>query len=625
MTFFLEHAAAFLALAVVACGAGWWVVRWLPEAGRLERVILAASLGLVVLAQVGFFLGLLGMLRPGPVLGVAVVAVLSLLISRRAGGGSSPLAQPPPPRGEGLRLRRMGLFLIAALLALAPFWLMSLYPPTGFDAMLYHLPMARAFVETGGLPFLSELRFPVFPQANEVLFALVMLFSGDVAAHGVELLSVWLTAALLLVWGREVFGPVAGWGAAAVFLGNPIVAHLGADAYVEAGLTLFTTAALYSVWRWRRGEGPLAWLALAAAFGSAAAGTKYLGLFFLGLVGLATFLPRRGSGFALRLRALAVAGVVVLAVAGPWYGRILAWTGNPLFPFAPDLFGESAWDPLNFRTFASLSAEDLPPEPPISAVKYAERTVSLARLPWDVVFTRELFGQQPPYSPAYLLALPLALLLAWRDPRLRWLLLTAAAYAYACLALPRDSRYLLPAAPLASLAAGAVLAWVLTLRPLSGRFRPWAAVFACVLAFLPGWCYGIYRMHRQGPVPVTAEQRDAYLSRRLPFYPALAHVNRARGGEATVYGLWAEEMIYYAEGCFLGDWYGPTSYRRLLRGVRGAADLHRALDRYGVDYLLVASGRQRLPVPEDAAFRRLFRQVYADPDARVFELMRLPR
>ncbi|HEX2223873.1 MAG TPA: hypothetical protein VHN15_06685, partial [Thermoanaerobaculia bacterium] len=361
--------------------------------------------------------------------------------------------------------------------------------------------------------------------------------------------------------------------------------------------------------------------------GSAAAGTKYLGLFFLGLVGLATFLPARGSGLVLRLRALAVAGVVTLAVAGPWYGRIVAWTGNPLFPFAPDLFGESDWDPLNFRTFASLSAEGLPPEPPTSAAKYAERTVSLVRLPWDIVFARDRFGQQPPYSPAYLAVLPLALLLAWRDSRLRGPLLIAAVYAYACLALPADSRYLLPAAPLVSLAAGAVLAWVLTLPPLSGlsrrRLFP-AAGIACVLAFLPGWCYGIYRIHRQGPVPVTAEQREGYLSRRLPLYPALSHVN-GHGNEATVYGLWAEEMIYYAEGRFLGDWYGPTSYRRLLRGVRDAADLHRSLDRYGVDYLLVSNGRQPLPVPEDAAFHRFFRPVYADPNARVFELMRLPR
>jgi hypothetical protein len=349
----------------------------------------------------------------------------------------------------------------------------------------------------------------------------------------------------------------------------------------------------------------------------------------LGLVGLTVLFPapssarfQRGPGWSRRWRALLVAGAVTLAVAGPWYGRLVAWTGNPLFPFLPDLFGESAWDPMNFRTFASLTASDLPPEPPASLTRYAGRLVSLARLPWDVVFARHRYGQQPPYSPVYLAALPLALLLAWRDSRLRLPLLIAGIYAYVCLGLPPDSRYLLPILPLVSLAAGAVLAWVLV--PVPPRYRPWLAIALCAVCFLPAWCYGIYRINRQGPVPVTAVQREAYLSRRLPLYPAVAHLNRRYGAAYTVYGLWAEEMIYYADGRFLGDWYGPASYRQVLRNVRNAEGLHRSLRRNDVGFLLVATGRQRLPVPEDAAFHRLFRQVYADPDARVFELLNPP-
>jgi hypothetical protein len=239
-----------------------------------------------------------------------------------------------------------------------------------------------------------------------------------------------------------------------------------------------------------------------------------------------------------------------------------------------------------------------------------------------VVFARHRFGQQPPYSPVYLVALPLALLLAWRDPRLRLPLLIAGIYAYACLGLPPDSRYLLPALPLVSLAAGAALAWGLGLVP--RQHRTWLAVALCAVCFLPGWCYGIYRIGRQGPVPATAEQRDAYLARRVPLYPAVAHLNRRYGSGYTVYGLWAEEMIYYAEGRFRGDWYGPASYRRVLRNVRGAEDLHRSLRRNDAGFLLVATGRQRLPVPEDAAFHRLFRQIHADPHARVFELLNPP-
>src|SRR4029078_13631688 len=118
-----------------------------------------------------------------------------------------------------LRDLRPGWWWGIALAAAAPLAVLAIYPPTAFDATLYHLPFARAFVTTGALPFLADGRFPVFPQANEILFAAVMLFGPDLAAHGVQLLATLLTALLLAAWG----GRPAGWLAAAVYLGNPIV------------------------------------------------------------------------------------------------------------------------------------------------------------------------------------------------------------------------------------------------------------------------------------------------------------------------------------------------------------------------------------------------------------------
>jgi hypothetical protein len=345
----------------------------------------------------------------------------------------------------------------------------------------------------------------------------------------------------------------------------------------------------------------LAWLALAAAFAAAAASVKYLGLFFLAVAGLLTLLPPRGVP---RLRALLVAGAVVLAVAGPWYARSAAWTGNPLFPFYPRLFGESAWSPMIFH---GLTPDEGP----------GQRLAELLRMPWDAVFDRGSFGQQPPFSPVYLAALPLAAVAAVRERRLRWILLLAGVYAFACTALPRDSRYLVPILPLASLAAGGA---AVRLLPRAEGTRRAAAVSLCVLCFLPAWCYGIYRIVRQGPIPVTAEAREAYLTRRVPLYAALDHLNRSHGSRYTVYGLWSEQMAYYARGRFLGDWFGPYRYHDIALTTHSAAELHRKLRAVGAGYLLVPTAGRGLPVPEDAAFARRFRPVYADPNARVFEL-----
>src|SRR4029077_2202207 len=128
---------------------------------------------------------------------------------------------------------------------------------------------------------------PVFPQANEILFAAVMLFGRDVAAQGVPLLATLLTAVLLALWARRSFPALraAGALAAAIFLGNPLVSYLAGTGYIEPGLTLFVPGGLLAVDRWRQ-TGDRRWLVAAAALVATAADVKYLGLYFLGAAAL---------------------------------------------------------------------------------------------------------------------------------------------------------------------------------------------------------------------------------------------------------------------------------------------------------------------------------------------------
>ncbi len=632
----LAAVAAVLVLALTAYILGRTLtLRSVSYASVLERVAVSTTLGLAAITLLAFFLGLVGLLARFPVL--VLLAGIHLL---------------GIPAWRELAWRRIRLpILLAGIvwggIVLAPLAVLAAYPPTGFDATLYHLPFARAFVETGGLPWLPDLRFPVFPQANELLFAVLMLFAPDLAAQGLELLMTLLTAALVLAWGREAFpehGGAAGWLAAAILLGNPIVVHLGGSAYVEPGLALFVTAALYAARRWRgysrcrggacprpggggpvpeRGRGqapPLrtahgeeGWLALAAVFAGSAAATKYLGLFFLGVIGLLVILSRHPARtLGGRARDALLFTAFAAAVFLPWYGRIYGLSGNPLFPYFPNLFGESPWSPIHFRNLLGFAAEEVPP----SAVdNLTRRVVEVVRLPWDLVFERESHGRQPPFSPVYLALLPVALAAAVRDSRVRSLLGVAALYALACTSLPADGRYLVPALPLVSLAVAGTLCKL----PLPRRPElVWALCLGC---FLPGWLYAGYRIHRQGMPPVTAAQREAYLTQKVPYYPAVAGLNRRHGSGYTVWALQAEQMSYFAAGRFLGDWYGPASYGRVLAGGEDAEGLYRKLRGLGVDHLLLTTlGEARLPFPEDARFLRWFQPEYADGETRVYEL-----
>lgn len=568
--------AAAALLALTALIGGRTITRPLPSRGRLEQAVVALAAGLLLLAEIGLVLGLGGRLT--------VIALLAALGAVHLTGVASWRWLLDCLRIAAARLRTpaAGRLVLAVVAALLPVVMLAIYPPTGFDATLYHLPFAKAFAVSGSLPFLPDLRVPVFPQLNELLLAMALLLGGDAAAQLLVALATALTAALLVLWGRVAFpeAPVAGWIAAAAWLGNPLVVYLGGSAYVDPTLALWVTAALYAVHRYRAGGGT-GWLAASAAFAGAAAAGKYLGLFFVAAIAAIVAAGAR-SRVAGQWRQVAAFVALALAVMAPWYGRILYYTGNPLFPFFPRLFGSSPWDPLDAG----------------------------AAGPWW-----RSASALPPLSPVYLAVLPLVAWRAARDARVRRLLLLVAAFAGVTLALPRDPRYLLPVVPLASLALGVTLASWAPFPRLSGRRRIAAA---CAALLLPGWLYGVIRIVHLGPPPASQASREALLARELPLYPAVRFLNRRSGSAYTAFGFGTENLHYFADGRLLGDWAGPASYRRMPSPAGDPGALAMMLRRMGARYLILPASACRSGRTESAGFRREFRLLYADPYARTF-------
>ncbi len=565
------HLLALAVLAATAWAAGAPALKRFSLEGWAERLAVPVALGLIILAHAGFLLGTLGLLRSD----VLVVLVAGIHIAAFRAW-----------RALFADLRVSWGWIAIGVAVLAPLFVLTVYPPTAFDETMYHLPFARAFAESGGLPATPALRFPVFPVLGEVLFAETLLLADDVTPHLFNLLAAVATVGLLVAWGRRAFTPATGWIAAALYLGNPIVVYLAGTAYVDPLLALLVTTALYAGWVYlRTGEG--GWLLLAAVSAGTASGVKYLGLFFAAAVFVDLVRGRRKLAMPL-LFAL----VAFLALA-PTYARIAVHTGSPIFPYLPDLFGSTAWDPIAIKPLGPKAL------------------LRLVRLPWDVVFHREAVGRQPPYSPFYLAGLPLLLAGAVRDPRVRRLLVIPAVWGVVFLLLPADSRYLLPTLPMVSLAlAGSLLAVVRIER------RSWLAA-VCALAFLPGWLYAGYRIALQGPPPATAQERDDFLARKLPLYRAVRELDRV---STAAYAFHAESMKYFHRGPLYGDWIGEESYGRFIPLVGTPAALHSELRKLGASHLLMSRSPGAVRPPETPEWRRWFRRIYEDPGADIFEL-----
>ena len=595
--FILKHLVLMALIASTCLTAGLpWVRRLSMRRG--ERVAVAMAVGLAVSGHAALALGLVGRLEPVTIVGLVLFAHVAARRDVRdliAAGRRRWQRAPGAVAGAAA----------AGVLALSPLVLGALYPPLGFDETLYHLPYARAFARAQGLPFLADLRFPVFPQLAEAGFAAVLSLAGDVAIHGVSVVATLATALLVAAWGHRAAdrsrvnvprGPiVAGGLAAAMWLGQPIGVFLAGTAYVEPVLALFTAAAVYGVDRWRR-EPDRAWLIAAALFAGTAAACKYTGLPVL--AGVTVLVAVEGARRRSVRDVLTYASVAVAASAVS-YGRLLYYTGNPLFPFFPQVFGSTPWDAPAFLSRLGV-----------------QHGVGLLTLPWAVVFDRQSIGGLPPFSPLWSVGLPLVLVVAWWNRDVRgWALWIVGLI----LVEPLWAHYLWIGMPILAVAFGVSCVEILgRLRPVTGRLRSPRAIglgLAFALCLSPGWLYGVYRLIRLGSIPVERAERATFLAAQLPLFSAVNFLNDRCRDRCAVYGVHAERMVYFAAGRFLGDWNGPASFARMLPTDGDVRAFARRLHEIGVEYVLVPIGSRPhagLFGADVAEFRRIYTDGAAD-------------
>lgn len=575
------------------------------------RMALALPLGLGLLAQALFFLGVAGLFGAGA---MAVVAGLALGAGGRilsANGSRRPPSASSAPR----RRTRLALGALGALACAGPAWL-ALYPPVAWDDTIYHLPLARSLVEHSRYLFVENLRAPVFPLLAETLFAPALQLGRASTAHGVSLLSTLGTLLLLLLWGRDRFagagtpGRVTVWALmpAAIWIGQPIVVFYAGSSFVDPLLTLFVTAAAVAFERWRREPAP-AWLLAAGAFAGWAAATKYLGLYAVAALALAVGGAARRGG---RRRAMASFAMAALLAGGPWYLLIWLLSGNPVFPFFSSLFGRSEWSGL---TAVALNGME---------TGWAQNAIGVVRLGWDLVADRARVGWQPPASPLVVLALPLLLYLAWRQRWARIWVAMIAGFVLAFFALPRDARYLMLFSPALSVLLVAALrdlagSAVQRLPRLSRGGGP-AAMALVGLSLMAGPAYAVWRTWLVGPPPVDSAAIDRSLARRVPLFRALLF-RRDRGyDEVPLYALHGERLHDFAGRALLGEWNGPYRYDLVLPLLDRPEELAARLHELGAGQFLVPRASVAPRVVAALASSPRFRELYRDDEGVLFAL-----
>ena len=262
-------------------------------------------------------------------------------------------------------------------------WLWATIPPTFYDELAYHLPIAQYALRTGTLPAFPWLFFTYMPHLSDLLLGWGLAFAGEIGARSMHFtfwLAIWIagwalvetiTAPLQRSWIGCIIG--------GAFASSGTFLFLGTLPFAETSLTfaVLTSAALIAL-----PVSPALWLPLGLLWGLAIS-VKLSGWSWVIAGALAALVMKWP------VRSLVKAALVAMITTLPWWGRAWWLTGNPIFPMGYRWLGGLYWTDASQARLQG----DLP--------SYADPFTiqSLLRFPYDMVMAPERFGSASDCGP----------------------------------------------------------------------------------------------------------------------------------------------------------------------------------------------------------------------------------
>ncbi|MDX2198538.1 MAG: hypothetical protein SF069_06145 [Phycisphaerae bacterium] len=422
-------------LLLAAAGFGAWPTAWLlpGRVGGTRAFLLSTALGSGLLVALVLLLGCTGLLSGGSAW-ILVIAGIVLGLSKLLSAAPPPAELADPPQEESAGLKRVGfVWLETALLAILA-WPLSIaifgatLPPgliwpeegNGYDVLEYHLQAPREYFDAGRIQFLPHNVYAQFPQQVELLYLLLMHLRGNAheAAISAQLLHLALGVLSVVAIGAWLPRGPARWVGVLAAGGVPWLPYLGCLAYNELGVLYFATLAVALVLQALAERDPAAqrrWLIFAGLLGGLATGAKLtaagvvvaplaLAWLFTARTALA---PRAGQAAVLALAA-------ILAFA-PWMVRSYSFTGNPVYPFAYDIFGGRDWSAEQAAQWDRGHALPIVDQPPGPRLALAWREALASSMFGPAAFALAVVGAalRRDRVAALLLIFVIAALVAW--------------------------------------------------------------------------------------------------------------------------------------------------------------------------------------------------------------------
>ena len=407
-------------------------------------VVLAISLG--IYAYLILALGLLGWLYKIPVLMISLPFILFWLfqLKKVKFNYSNWIKEISKDKLAGLLLVLLGIQVIINFLG-------AISPELSFDALWYHLPSVKMYVENHRIFYIPGwLMWPAnLTRLTEMYYTVSQLFGNEIWAKLIHFsFGIFSVIALFNLLKRYFSLKICLLGIA-TFYTMLIVGWQSTTAYIDLSRTFFEILALDMFLQWYNSKKDSLLRESAVLLGLVIS-TKIMAFSSLiAFVIILFFLLKKE-----RIRKILIFGLLSILIVSPWLILSFIHTGNPLFP----LFG-------NLKNPAS-------PGIPINGLPWFITEIPhLFLYPWKATIMPDDI-----ISPVYLILLPLVLLTIWKQ-KIDFKIMGF----YILLGLifsPRNSnRYLLPYLPALTL----VILSVFNLEYF--KTKKWQRLFIAIIIF----------------------------------------------------------------------------------------------------------------------------------------------
>ena len=393
---------------------------------KLEKIGFLLGIELGVISYLVLFLGFLRLLSSTYVVVIMLIAVYVLVYFANINKNGSLHNRVNLDTNTTFEII---LFIILAILSIFPLFKV-LAPAVGNDALAYHLFHPKIFIKSNYIGFIPYTRESLWPYLGEMLFTAGMIMKNEIFAKFFHYLFGVMTVVLIYTFGKRFFNRKTGLIASALFLSSPGIFMQMPYAYVDLILCFYIFASFYAFLLWNLHKNAK-WIIISGIFMGFAFSTKILAV--LGLISLiALFIYKlliQKKERKVVFNHFLIFLLTCFIFSFIWYLRSWFVLGNPVFPFASNIFG-AGWQ-------ANIGKE----------MGYIRNLWGFLRLPWDLVMHYKSFGGEQ-IGVAFLLFLPGILFINWKKETNIMAAIFALTYTILWFILDPNIRFLFPVFPL---------------------------------------------------------------------------------------------------------------------------------------------------------------------------------